>query len=87
MPDSPLAREIREFVYNEFRQHDFRIRRSTFSRIQGKYVAFSSLQKSYWGESFYLNIGYIVQSPYPVAERMTVERCNIITRANYLAPP
>lgn len=87
MPDSPLALEVRNIVQSEFKQHGFRIRRSNFSRIQGEYVAFSSLQKSAWSEAFYLNIGYIVQQPYPAAEKMKVERCNIIARANDLATP
>jgi hypothetical protein len=87
MPDSPLAPDIRKIVQSEFKQRGFRVRGSNFFRIQDEYVAFSSLQKSAYGDAFYLNIGFILQNPFPAAERMTVERCNIIARANNLATP
>jgi hypothetical protein len=85
MPDGPLAREVRNVVHHEFKQRGFRNRRSNFFCVNGDYVAFSSLQKSWYGECFYLDIGYILEKPFPPAERMTVQRCNVRARANHLA--
>ncbi len=87
MPDSPLASEVRDIVHQEFKQSGFRNRRSNFFNIRGEYVAFSSLQKSAWGESFYLDIGYLLEQPFPKEDKLIIARCNIRTRANYLATP